>query len=99
MKFDPITFLEIKDVPKDKEGRLRTAVYYDMVRYLLERFIDELADSDKLVVERRARKMKQPEEVLKLIADYLPDFEERKVEWLKEYKRTVDLGKFKEVYG
>jgi hypothetical protein len=84
--FDPITFLEIKNVPEDKYPELRQSLYQDIIQFLLEKFTDPLTDEELIELENDMPKVQTYEQVIELIQRYDPQFEEKRAQYLDMYK-------------
>lgn len=93
--FDPIDFLNLTNLPKDQQEKLRIELFKDVAKYLLTRFVEELNEVQAMEIESKKDKIKTFEEVLKIIASYNPGFELKKIDYLNEYKKSFNLEEFK----
>lgn len=93
--FDPIQFLNLGNLPKERQEVVLPKIWQHMAYYLITRFLEELPEDQYLEVEKKSKEVKSYTEVEALIAQYMPDFEERKLRWLEEYKNKFDINLIK----
>jgi len=70
-------------------------LFEHMAWFLINRFLEGF-DENKLESFEAGLGGKNGEEILELIKSYDADFEEKKVDWLGEYRANFDLSKLYE---
>ncbi|MFH1561101.1 MAG: hypothetical protein ABID04_00790 [Patescibacteria group bacterium] len=92
-QFDPVEFLELK-IKKSKREEIRKKLFIDMAKYLLERFVDELSIEQLREIKKQKTKIKTQTDVFTLIAKMDSEFENKKPQFLKDYKEQFDFKRF-----
>lgn len=92
---DPIRFLGLDSLSLRQKNNLRMPILADMAVFLIDNFVNML---DKKEVDDFLSKLEgvanNPVAIVRLMANYNPDFEKDKQRLLMEYRNNFKLQKF-----
>lgn len=89
--FEPITFLNLTYLPLEKQERYRPEIYKNMGLFLIQKFLDERNANEIDEIEMRLTEIKDFQSVAILILTYDPSFEQKRENWLNEYKKQFKI--------
>jgi len=95
--FDPIVFLKIESLIKaDDRERTRKIILIKMAEYLIKRFVEDLSEDQFVLLEADIGKLTKAEDVLTTIKKYDPEFENKKIDYLNEYRNNFKFEDLEE---
>jgi hypothetical protein len=87
-KFDPIDFLGIRGLGEREQEDLRKKLEVNIAEYILICLLDELPDTvDEKLKEDKVRNI---DELEKLLSSNIPDFDRKVGKYLQEFKKQYN---------
>jgi len=92
--FNLIDFLNLSHLSQKTIEDLLPQLYKDISFYLINRFLEDLPSEKYQEVSSKVQLLQNPSQVDDLIYSYMPDFQTKKIRWLKDYQMGFSLNKF-----
>lgn len=89
--FDPIIFLNLTHLSPERQEMFRPEIYKDMTLFLVQKFLGERRPEEIDEIEKKLPEIKDFESAVSLILSFDPSFEQKRENWLNEYKLNFKL--------